>query len=63
MMTSQISKSVDFIETQKSMHLENKTLLFLKIKKLINYTSRAALWQKNSFVGEATLKYFTLQDF
>ena len=32
----------------------NKTLFFPQIKKFINYTSRAALWQKNSFVAEIT---------
>ena len=29
---------------------------FLQIKKFINYTSRATLWQKNSFVAEVTFK-------
>ena len=43
MMTSQILKFVDFTKTQKSRYLENKTLVFLQIKKLINYTSRATL--------------------
>ena len=47
MMTSQILKSVDFTETQKSKNLENKTLFFLQIKKFINYTSRATVFQKN----------------
>ena len=46
MMTSQILKSVDFTKTQKSRYLENKTLFFLQIKKIINYTSRATLLQK-----------------
>ena len=38
----------------KSRYLENETLLFLQIKKIINYTSRATLWQKNSFAVEVT---------
>ena len=46
MMTSQILKSAGFTKTQKSWYLENETLIFLKIKKFINYTSSAALWQK-----------------
>ena len=43
MMTSQTSKSAGFTKTQKSQYLENDTLFFLQIKKLINYTSSAAL--------------------
>ena len=43
MMTSQILKFVDFTKTQKSRYLENETLVFLQIKKLINCTSRATL--------------------
>ena len=46
MMTSQILKSVDFTETQKSRYLENETLLFLQRKKKFNYTSKPTLWQK-----------------
>ena len=57
MMTSQILKFLNFRKTQKSRYLENETLFFLQIKKLIDYTSRATLWQKkNTFVAEATLK-------
>ena len=56
MMTSQISTFVDFTKTQKSRYLENETLFFLQIKKFINYTSRATLWQKNIFVAEVTFK-------
>ena len=56
MMTSQILKSVNFTKTQKSRYLENETLLFLKIKKFINCTSWATLWQRNSFVVEVTFK-------
>ena len=46
MMISQILKSVDFKKTQKSRYLEDKTLLFLHIKKIINYAPRANLLQK-----------------
>ena len=46
MMKSQILKSLDFTTIQKSIYLENETLTFLQIKKLINYTSRATLQQK-----------------
>ena len=46
MMTSQMLMSVGFTKTQKSRCLENETLFFLQIKKFINYTSRATLWQK-----------------
>ena len=50
MMTPQI-KSVDFTKTQKSKYLETETLFFLQIKKVINYTSRATLWQKKFCTG------------
>ena len=56
MMTSQTSKFVDFTKTQKSRYIENETLFFLQIKKFINYTSRATLWQKNTLVAEAPFK-------
>ena len=46
MLKSQILQFVDFLKTQKSKFLENETLYFLQIKKFINYTSRAILWQK-----------------
>ena len=45
MKTSQILKFVDFPKTQKSRYLKNETSFFLHIKKFINYTSRATLWQ------------------
>ena len=45
-MTSQILKSVDFTKMQKARYLKNKTLIFLQIKKFINYTFRATLLQK-----------------
>ena len=48
-MTLQILKSVDFTKPQKSGYLENETLFFLQIKKIINYTSRATLWYKIVF--------------
>ena len=46
MMTSQILGSVDFTKSQKSRYLENETSFSLQIKKFINYTSKATLWQK-----------------
>ena len=46
MMTSQILKSVNFTKTQKPRYLKNETLFLLQIKKFINYTSRATLWEK-----------------
>ena len=56
MVTSQILRSADFTKTQKPRYLENEILFFLQIKKFINYTSRATLWAKNSFVVEVTFK-------
>ena len=41
--TSQILKSAGFIETRKSWYLENGTLFFLPIKKIINCTSSTRL--------------------
>ena len=58
MMASQILKSVDFTKTQKPRYLDNKTLFFLQIKKFINYTSRAILLQKNSFLAKVTFNQF-----
>ena len=55
MMMSQISKSVDFTKTQKSTYLKNRPFLF-QLKKIINYTSRATLLQKNDFAAEVTFK-------
>ena len=55
MMTSQILRSVDFTKTPKSKNLENKTLFFLQIKKLI--TQQGVLYGKNSFVAEITFNY------
>ena len=49
-------ETYDFIKTQRFSYLENETLFFLQINKFINYTSRASLWQKNSFVEEVTFK-------
>ena len=56
MVTSQILKSVDFIKTQKSKYLEDETFFSLIKKKIINYTLRAASWQKNVFLLELTFK-------
>ena len=47
---------MDFTKTQKIRYLENETLFFLQIKKVINYALRATLLQKNSFVAEVTFK-------
>ena len=38
MMTSQISKFLDFTKTQKARNLENGTLYFFQIERFINYT-------------------------
>ena len=46
MMTSQILRSVDFTKSQKPRYLENETSFSLEMKKFINYTSKATLWQK-----------------
>ena len=51
MVTSQIWSICGFTKTQKSKYLENETLLIINyflfiIKKFINYTSKATLWQK-----------------
>ena len=51
MTMSQILKSVDFTETQKSRYLENETSFSFPIKKSIGYTSRATLRQKQSCSG------------
>ena len=56
LITSQILKSLDFTKTQKSRYLENETLLFLQIKKIIYYTSRAILSQTRVFFAELTFK-------
>ena len=64
MMTSQILKSVDFIKTLKSKHLERKIILFFQIKRFINCTSRAVNFlhththtqKKKRFVAEVTLE-------
>ena len=50
--------SMHFTKTQKSRYLENETLFFLQIKKFINYTSRATLLQKNSFVADVTFNNY-----
>ena len=43
---SQILKSEGFTKTQKPQYLKNETLLSLQIKKFLNYTSSATLWQR-----------------
>ena len=63
MMTSQILKSGDFTKTQKSRCLENETLFFLQIKKLINYISRATLLQKEAEVTFNQKKFKHASDF
>ena len=55
MMTSQILKPVDFIKTQKSRYLENKTLFFLQIKKHKLHI-KGYFIAKSSFVAEVTFK-------
>ena len=45
MMMSQNLNFVDFTKIQTSRYLENETFL-LQIKKYINYTSRATIWQE-----------------
>ena len=55
MVTSYISKFVDFTKTQKSRYIENETF-FLQTKIFITYTSRATLWQKNAFVSGVPFK-------
>ena len=61
MMTSQISKLRDSPKTQKSRYLENEALFFL-LKKIIHYTLMVAVWQKNSFLTEVTLKEASFKD-
>ena len=51
---------MDLTKTEKFRYLENKTLLFLQIKKFINYTSRATLWQKIVSKTQSKLRYFLL---
>ena len=53
MVTSQILKFVDFTKTQNSRYLESETF-FLQMKKIVNYTSRAALLQ-NKFCSGGSL--------
>ena len=55
MIMSQIRKFVDFTKTQKCRYIKKK-IFFLQIEKFINYTLRATLLQKNSFVAEVTFK-------
>ena len=55
-MTSQILKFADSWKTQKSKYLENEMQFFPVVKKFINYTLRAILSTKNSFLAELTFK-------
>ena len=54
MMKSQILKYVNITKAQKYRHLENKILFLFKIKKFINYKSKATLWQKTVFLVEVS---------
>ena len=45
MITSQILRFVNFTKSQKPRYLENETFS-PQMKKFINYTSKATLWQK-----------------
>ena len=53
MMTSQILNCADFTKTQKSVSLENKTLIFLQIKKSL-ITQQGLLYDKKCFAAEVT---------
>ena len=55
MMTSQILRIRDFIETQNSGYLENRTLFYLPIKQSIYYTSDTT-FGKYSFIAGVTSK-------
>ena len=58
MMTSRILKSAGFTKTKKSRHLENETLFFLQIKKIISYTFISCFMTKNGFVAQVTFKVY-----
>ena len=60
MMTSQISKFVDSSKQQQSKYLENVTLFFLQIDKLIRYTFRALIW-KRQIVRGGNLKFYCIK--
>ena len=60
MMTSQILKSVDFVKTQESKYLENKTFCFPQIKSLIAH--QELFYGKNTFAAVVTFKYFEDSD-
>ena len=51
MMRSQILKFAHLWETQKPKYLENERQFFPFVKKCINCTLRAILWQKIVFRG------------
>ena len=63
MMTLQVLKFVNFTKSQNSRFLKIKTF-FLQIKKIINYKSKATLWQKilvqlRQPLTEKMLNYFS----
>ena len=55
MMASQIFK-FSISQKQKSRYLENETLFFLLIKKIINYASRASFIVKNNSLAKVSFK-------
>ena len=55
MMTSKILNLVDSWKTQISKYLSTKNF-FPLVKKIVNCTLRAILWQKNSFLVEVNFK-------
>ena len=63
MMISQILKIVDFTKLQNFRYCKNKTLIFLQIKKIINYHYKSLknikgyFMAKNTFVVEVTINY------
>ena len=59
MMTSQISKSVDFTKAQKSTYVENEP--FFQIKKIHELHIEDYFIAKNSFVAEVTFKSGSVQ--
>ena len=66
-MTSQILKSVDFTKTQTSRYLKNETLVFLQMKKFINYTSTATswrkiIWQRRQLLTDSSLQFYLIPE-
>ena len=54
MVMSQILKSLDFTKTQKSRYIKNKTLFFIKIKKICLIQIKGYFMTKNSFAVDVT---------